>query len=96
MFFSAALEPAQKGNRSARADAQRRVWPVLFAWTYFNQSGMVQDSAGWLSCATTGESTRAPRGKARSVLDPEDLVVHEWRAALLVGILVASAMMVGH
>jgi tRNA (adenine-N(1)-)-methyltransferase non-catalytic subunit len=95
MFFSAGLEPARKGNRSALAAANRRVWPVLLAWTYFNQTGMVQDSAGWLSCATTGESKRAPRGRVRSVLDPEDLAVHKSRAALLLGILIASAMLVG-
>ncbi|KAL2157257.1 hypothetical protein VTH06DRAFT_6297 [Thermothelomyces fergusii] len=56
MFFAAGFNPVQKGNSSALAAAQRHIWPVVLAWTHFGDTGDVQDSAGWLSCAKTTES----------------------------------------
>ncbi|KAK4154506.1 hypothetical protein C8A00DRAFT_14371 [Chaetomidium leptoderma] len=56
LFFAAGFEPAVKGNKTALAAAQRRVWPVMLTWTHFAESGDVQDSAGWMSCAKTSES----------------------------------------
>ncbi|KAH6616200.1 Gcd10p family-domain-containing protein [Chaetomium sp. MPI-SDFR-AT-0129] len=67
-FFASGFKPTQKGNRSALAAAQRRVWPVLLAWTHFNETGDVQDSAGYLSCAKTTESNKVTGGG--SAVDP--------------------------
>ncbi|KAK4032440.1 hypothetical protein C8A01DRAFT_20484 [Parachaetomium inaequale] len=35
LFFAAWFEPVRKGNKTALAAAERRVWPVLLAWTHF-------------------------------------------------------------
>ncbi|KAK3906056.1 hypothetical protein C8A05DRAFT_12200 [Staphylotrichum tortipilum] len=56
MFFASGFEPAHRGNISALAAAERRVWPVLMTWTHFDEAGAVADSAGWLSCAKTNDS----------------------------------------
>jgi len=62
MFFAAGFEPARKGNKSALAAAERRVWPVLLSWTHFGEGGDAQDGAGWLSCAKTTESKEVTAG----------------------------------
>jgi tRNA (adenine-N(1)-)-methyltransferase non-catalytic subunit len=56
LFFAAGFEPAQKGNKSALAAAQRHIWPVLLAWTHFTEAGEIHDSAGWMSCAKSTDS----------------------------------------
>ncbi|KAK4245998.1 Gcd10p family-domain-containing protein [Corynascus novoguineensis] len=65
MFFAAGFEPVRKGNKSSLAAAQRHVWPVLLAWTHFDEAGEAQDSAGWLSCAKTTESKEVTGGGRR-------------------------------
>lgn len=89
-FFAAGLEPTRRGNNTALLAAQRRVWPVLLAWTHFTEAGDVQDSAGWLSCAKTTESktvetndgSRANRpgvkGPWREGLEPLEWMLAFW------------------
>ncbi|KAH6845829.1 hypothetical protein B0I37DRAFT_192905 [Chaetomium sp. MPI-CAGE-AT-0009] len=85
-------ERERETDGSALTAAQCRVWPVVLAWMYFSQSGLVQDSAGWLSCATTCESKRPQR--ARSVWDPEDPIMNRVVDALLAWLFIVSAIMV--
>ncbi|KAK3987375.1 hypothetical protein QBC44DRAFT_121561 [Cladorrhinum sp. PSN332] len=55
-FFAAGSEGVEKGNKTALATAQGKVWPVLLVWTHFAEDGDVHDSEGGLSCVK-GEKT---------------------------------------
>ncbi len=68
VFFAAGFEPAQKGNKSALAAAERRAWPVLLTWTHFDESGAVQGSAGWLSCSKTTDSKQVTDESAANAI----------------------------
>lgn len=83
MFFAAGFEPAQKGNKSALAAAQRHVWPVLLAWTHFTESGDVHDSAGSLSCAKSTDSKEVV--SVGWDLDPKAVRWYYWVWAAFVG-----------
>ncbi|KAK3317435.1 hypothetical protein B0T19DRAFT_291854 [Cercophora scortea] len=56
-FFAAGSAPTNKGNASALAAVEKTVWPVLLTWTHFGANGQVHDSAGWLSCVRTPNTT---------------------------------------
>ncbi len=88
MFFASGFEPAHRGNLSALAMAKRRVWPVLMAWTHFDETGAAADSASWMSCAKTNDSKEvadeSPSSFAAVVCVPLGLEAVVW--VVLVGV----------
>jgi tRNA (adenine-N(1)-)-methyltransferase non-catalytic subunit len=75
LFFAAGFQPGQKGNKTAYAAAEKRAWPVLLAWTHFDDSGAVQDSAGWLSCSKATASKETVDTSGATVSSLLDLAV---------------------
>jgi hypothetical protein len=69
MFFAAGFDPVQRGNQTALAAAQRRVWPVVLTWTHFDENGAVRDSTGHLSCAaSTGSKEVSSNAEMEAVV----------------------------
>ncbi|KAK3689204.1 hypothetical protein B0T22DRAFT_427408 [Podospora appendiculata] len=84
-FFAAGSAPTGRGNASALAAAERTVWPVLLTWTHFGANGQVHDSAGWLSCVRTPNTTTGALESSGSAFGKGGL----WWA-LLAGLAVAG------